>query len=306
MDAVEKAQSGHAGAPMALAPVAYTLWSRFLRYDPKNPAWPNRDRFVLSNGHASMLLYSLLHLAGVERFDHHDKPEGKPAVSLDDIKSFRELDSVCAGHPEFGLTTGVEVTTGPLGQGVANSVGMAIAGRWLGARYNTADAALFDYNVYTLCSDGDLMEGVASEAASVAGHLALSNLCWIYDDNTVTIDGHTQIAFTEDVAARFRAYGWATVMVEDANDTAAFAKAIETFQATNDRPTLIVIKSVMARRTSKAPRRRTAIHSVPRRSRRPRRPTVGPKRPSFWFPTACVNASMRPSARAGPRPTRPG
>jgi len=245
MDAVEKAQSGHAGAPMGLAPVAYTLWSRFLRYDPKHPAWPNRDRFVLSNGHASMLLYGLLHLAGVERFDHHDNPEGKPAVSLDDIKSFRELDSVCAGHPEFGLTTGVEVTTGPLGQGVANSVGMAIAGRWLAARYNTAEAALFDYDVYALCSDGDLMEGVASEAASIAGHLGLSNLCWIYDDNSVTIDGHTQIAFTEDVAARFRAYGWATAMVEDANDTEAFARAVETFKATRDRPTLILVKSVI-------------------------------------------------------------
>jgi transketolase len=245
MDAVEKAQSGHAGAPMGLAPVAYALWSRFLRYDPKNPVWPNRDRFVLSNGHASMLLYALLHLASVARLDHHDKPTGEPAVSLDDIKRFRELGGVCAGHPEFGLTTGVEVTTGPLGQGVANSVGMAVAGRWLAARYNAPGATLFDYNVYAFCSDGDLMEGVASEAASIAGHLGLSNLCWIYDDNSVTIDGHTQIAFTEDVAARFRAYGWATAMVEDANDTEAFARAVEEFQATTDRPTLILVKSVI-------------------------------------------------------------
>ena len=245
MDAVEKAQSGHAGAPMGLAPVAYTLWRQFLRTDPKHPAWPNRDRFVLSNGHASMLHYALLHLAGVVRLDRQGRQTGEAAVSLNDIKSFRELDSVCAGHPEFGLTTGVEVTTGPLGQGVANSVGMAIAERWLAARYNRPDAVLFDHNTYVICSDGDLMEGVASEAASLAGHLALSNLCWIYDDNTVTIDGHTDLAFTEDVARRFRAYGWSTIMVEDANDTEAFTKAVERFQATSDRPTLILVKSVI-------------------------------------------------------------
>ena len=207
MDAVERAQSGHAGAPMGLAPVAYTLWRRFLRTDPKHPAWPNRDRFVLSNGHASMLLYALLHLAGIEALDKDGHPTGRVAVSLDDIKSFRQLDSVCAGHPEFGLTTGVEITTGPLGQGVANSVGMAIAGQWLASRYNRPDTTLFDYNIYTLCSDGDLMEGVSNEAASIAGHLGLSNLCWIYDDNTVTIDGHTSITFTEDVVRkRFKAW----------------------------------------------------------------------------------------------------
>jgi transketolase len=245
IDAVEKAASGHAGAPMALAPVAYTLWNRFLRYDPDAPHWPNRDRFVLSNGHASMLLYSLIYLAGIKAFDRHGKPLNRPAVSLEDIKNFRELGGVCAGHPEYGLVTGVETTTGPLGQGVSNSVGMALAGRWLAARYNTAEAKLFDYDVYAVCSDGDLMEGVASEAASVAGHLRLSNLCWIWDDNEVTIEGHTEIAFTEDVAERFRSYGWATRVVDDANDCESFARAIESFKTTDDRPTLIVVKSVI-------------------------------------------------------------
>jgi transketolase len=241
IDAVEKAESGHAGAPMGLAPVAYTLWRRFLRYDPAEPAWPNRDRFVLSAGHASMLLYGLLHLAGVR---DPNRPDGV-SVSLDDIKRFRELDSVCAGHPEYGLAAGIETTTGPLGQGAANSVGMAIAGLWRAARYNTGKTRLFDYDVYALCSDGDMMEGVASEAASIAGHLRLSNLCWIWDNNTVTIEGHTELAFTEDVAQRFRGYGWATREVDDANDCEAVARAIESFQAMDDRPTLIVVKSVI-------------------------------------------------------------
>ncbi len=245
IDAVEKAASGHAGAPMAMAPIGYTLWNRFLKYDPKAPLWPNRDRFVLSAGHGSMLLYSLLHLAGVQRFDRQGRPLNAEAISLGDIKNFRELDAVCAGHPEYGLVTGVETTTGPLGQGAANSVGMAIAERWLAARYNTSDAKLIDYNVYVLCSDGDMMEGVASEAASTAGHLRLSNLCWIWDDNTVTIEGHTELAFTEDVAERFRGYGWATRVVDDANDCESFARAIESFQAQDDRPTLIVVKSVI-------------------------------------------------------------
>ncbi len=245
IDAVEKAQSGHAGAPMAMAPVGYTLWQRFLRYDPSQPQWPNRDRFVLSAGHGSMLLYALLHLAGVEAVDRSGEPLGRPAVSLSDIESFRELGSVCAGHPEFGLTTGVETTTGPLGQGASASVGMAIAQRWQAARFNKPGATLFDYNVYTLCSDGDLMEGVASEAASLAGHLRLSNLCWIWDDNEVTIEGHTEIAFTEDVAERFRGYGWATREVDDANDCEAFARAVESFLSTDDRPTLIIVKSVI-------------------------------------------------------------
>jgi transketolase len=245
IDAVEKAHSGHAGAPMGLAPVAYTLWTRFLRYDPEDPTWVNRDRFVLSAGHASMLLYSLLHLAGVEAVDSEGKAQGRPAVSLDDIEHFRQLGSVTPGHPEYRHTTGVEATTGPLGQGCGDSVGMAMAERWLEARFNTPDRKLFDYSVYVICSDGDMMEGVASEAASLAGHLKLSNLCWIYDDNTVTIEGHTDLAFTEDVSARFRAYGWSTLDVADANDTEAFAQAIETFRKTSDRPTFIRVKSVI-------------------------------------------------------------
>ena len=245
MDAVEKAKSGHPGTPMALAPAAYTLWSRFLRYDPDRPDWPNRDRFVLSCGHASMLLYSLLHMAGVKEIDADGKQTGKPAVSLDDIKSFRQLDSKTPGHPEYRLTTGVETTTGPLGQGCGNSVGMAIAGRWLGEHFNKPNANLFDYNVYVFCSDGDMMEGVASEAASIAGHQKLSNLCWIYDNNSVTIEGRTPLAFSEDVGKRFEGYGWKVIHVDDANDTEAFAKAIEAFQANNDTPTLIVLTSVI-------------------------------------------------------------
>jgi transketolase len=245
MDAVQKAESGHPGTPMALAPVAYTLWTRFLNYDPAEPAWPNRDRFVLSAGHACMLLYSILHLAGVERLDRDGRKLGQPAISLDDIKSFRQLDSVCPGHPEYGHTTGVEITTGPLGQGCGDSVGMAMAERWLAERFNTPEFKLIDYDVYVICSDGDMMEGVASEAASLAGHLKLSNLCWIYDDNTISIEGHTDITFTEDVAARFRAYGWNTLEVADANDCDAMARALQAFKATDDRPTLIVVKSII-------------------------------------------------------------
>jgi transketolase len=245
MDAVEKAKSGHPGTPMALAPAAYTLWSRFLRYDPDRPDWPNRDRFVLSCGHASMLLYSLLHLAGVREIDADGTPTGKPAVSLDDIKAFRQLDSKTPGHPEYRMTTGVETTTGPLGQGCGNSVGMAIAGRWLGTHFNRPNAQLFDYNVYVFCSDGDVMEGVASEAASIAGHQKLTNLCWIYDSNSITIEGGTPLAFSEDVGKRFEGYGWRVIHVDDANDTEAFARAIEAFQANEDTPTLIVLKSVI-------------------------------------------------------------
>ncbi|MFM7250090.1 MAG: transketolase [Planctomycetaceae bacterium] len=237
MDAVEAAKSGHPGTPMALAPVAYSVWSGFLRYDPADPSWPNRDRFVLSCGHASMLLYSLLHLAGVRRAD------GGPAVSLDDIRRFRQLGSVCAGHPEHHATAGIETTTGPLGQGCGNSVGMAIAARWLAARYNAAGRTLFDYDVYVLCSDGDLMEGVAAEAASIAGHLGLANLCWIYDDNAITIEGETHLAFSEDTARRFEGLGWRVARVDDANDTRALAAALEAFRAEADRPTLIVVKS---------------------------------------------------------------
>jgi transketolase len=244
IDAVQKAQSGHAGAPMGFAPVAYTLWQEFLRYDPADPRWPNRDRFVLSNGHASMLLYALLHLAQVRRTDGQNITD-RAAVSLDDIKNFRQLDSVTPGHPEYGHTTGVETTTGPLGQGCGNSVGMAIASRWLGARYNRPRFTLFDYGVYTICSDGDLMEGVASEAASLAGHLRLANLCWIYDSNTVTIEGHTDLTFSEDVESRFRGYRWNVLRVRDANDCTAFAEAMQTFRGTEDKPTLIIVDSII-------------------------------------------------------------
>jgi transketolase len=245
MDAVEQAASGHPGTPMALAPVGYTLWSRFLRYDPDRPDWPNRDRFVLSVGHASMLLYALLHLSGVREIDGQGHETGRPAVSLDDIRAFRQLDSKTPGHPEYRVTTGVEVTTGPLGQGCGNSVGMAVAARSLGARFNRDDACLFDHDVYVLCSDGDMMEGVSSEAASLAGHLQLSNLCWIYDNNHITIEGGTPLAFNEDVAARFQAYGWAVVHVHDANDTDDIARALALFQTNTVAPTLIVVDSVI-------------------------------------------------------------
>ena len=245
MDAVQQANSGHPGTPMALAPVGYTLWSQFLQYHPAHPDWPNRDRFVLSNGHASMLLYALLHLAEVDEIDAEGRPSGKPAVSLDDIRQFRQLDSKTPGHPEYRHTTGVETTTGPLGQGYANSVGMALAQRWLAGYFNRNEAQLFDYRVYALGGDGDMMEGVSSEAASIAGHLKLNNLCWIYDNNTITIEGHTALAFSEDVARRFRGYGWQTLHVSDANDTASLASALACFKQTHDRPTLIVVDSVI-------------------------------------------------------------
>ncbi|MDB1111630.1 transketolase [Pseudomonas extremaustralis] len=245
MDAVQKANSGHPGTPMGLAPVGYTLWSRFLRYHPEHPDWPNRDRFVLSVGHASMLLYSLLHLAGVVEIDAQGRRSGQPAISLDDIKQFRQMGSKTPGHPEYRMTTGVETTTGPLGQGCANSVGMAMAGRWLGERFNRDGQVLFDYNVYTLCGDGDMMEGISSEAASLAGHLKLDNLCWLYDNNTISIEGHTELAFSEDVIARFQAYGWHTVHMTDANDLRALSDALATFQGNTGAPTLIVVDSVI-------------------------------------------------------------
>jgi transketolase len=244
MDAVQKANSGHPGTPMALAPVVYALWQDFLRYDPAQPLWPNRDRFVLSAGHASMLLYAMLHLSGVRRL-HRGQITAEPAVSLDDIRHFRQIDSVTPGHPEHGLTTGVETTTGPLGQGCGNSVGMAMASRWLAARYNRPGFTIYDYDVYVICSDGDLMEGVTGEVASLAGFLGLSNLCWIYDSNTVTIEGHTDLAFNEDVEARFRGYRWNVLRVADANDRSRTAKALEAFRKTQDRPTLIIVDSVI-------------------------------------------------------------
>jgi transketolase len=243
IDAVQAANSGHPGAPMGLAPVAYTLWQHFLRYDPEQPIWPNRDRFVLSVGHASMLLYALLHLTGVKAVNPDYETLGEPSVPLDAIKRFRQLDSPCAGHPEYRWTTGVETTTGPLGQGVATSVGMAIAQRWLAATYNRPGFALFDYDVYALAGDGCMMEGISGEAASLAGHLKLSNLCWIWDDNKITIEGSTDLAFSEDVGRRFEAYGWHVVKVDNANDLTSLGAAFRRFRDTDDRPTMIIVKS---------------------------------------------------------------
>ena len=243
MDQVQKANSGHPGTPMGIAPVAYTLWQRFLRFDPSDPIWPNRDRFVLSEGHASALLWSLLHLTGVRAVDPDYEVLGTPAVTMADLETFRQLGSHCPGHPEYRLTSGVEATTGPLGQGVATSVGMAIAGQWLAARYNRDGFPLFDFNVYALAGDGCMMEGISSEAASLAGHLELSNLCWIYDSNRVTIEGHTDIAFTEDVAARFIGYGWNVTTVADVNDLESVARALHSFLSEHERPTLMLVHS---------------------------------------------------------------
>ncbi len=274
MDAVQAANSGHPGTPMALAPVAYTLFNDVLRYDPAQPGWMNRDRFVLSCGHASALLYSVLHLSGVKQLDKNGRPTAEPAVSLDDLRQFRQLNSRCPGHPEHGHTSGVETTTGPLGAGVANSVGMAAASRWFAATYNRPGFDLFDFNVYALCGDGDMMEGVSGEAASLAGHLKLSNLCWIYDDNRITIEGRTDLSFSEDVALRFAGYGWNVLWVSDVNHLPALRKALDMFRNPKaaeresafanephhlqvpsekerswsfsaDRPTLIIVRSVI-------------------------------------------------------------
>ncbi len=245
MDGVEAAGCGHPGTPMALAPVTFQLWSEVLRYDPTAPLWPNRDRYVLSCGHASMLIYSMLHLAGVRKIDASGNITDEFSVSLDELRNFRQWGSATPGHPEYGHTTGVETTTGPLGQGCGNSVGMAIAGKWLAARYNRPGFELFDYNTYAQCSDGDLMEGVACEAASLAGHLKLSNLCWIYDDNSITIEGNTDLAFSEDVPTRFQGLGWNIVSVTDANDLQALSAAYEAFNNCEDAPTLIVVKSII-------------------------------------------------------------
>lgn len=245
MDAVQKANSGHPGTPMALAPVAYTIWQDVMRFDPADPIWPNRDRFVLSIGHASMLLYSMLHLTGVKAVNSKYESLGSPSVSLEDIQKFRQLESRCPGHPEYRWTSGVETTTGPLGQGVANSVGMAIAQRWMASYFNKPGFEMFNYNVYALCGDGCLMEGVSAEAASLAGHLKLSNLCWIYDCNRITIEGHTDLAFSEDVGKRFEGYGWSVSYVTDANDRAALKAALDKFKATTDRPTMIIVNSVI-------------------------------------------------------------
>jgi transketolase len=243
MDAVQQAQSGHPGTPMALAPLAYTLWNRVMSFDPQDPIWPNRDRFVLSNGHASMLLWSILHLTQTQAVNSDYEKLGQPSVTLDDIRNFRQLDSKAPGHPEYRWVSGVETTTGPLGQGVATSVGMAIAQKWLGSHYNRPGFELFDYNIYAICGDGCMMEGVSSEAASLAGHLGLDNLCWIYDNNRITIEGNTNITFTEDVPARFLAYGWNVLSVGDANDIDRIKHAFDVFQKTKGRPTFIVLDS---------------------------------------------------------------
>ena len=243
IDAVQKAKSGHPGTPMALAPLVYTIWNRVLRFDPKDPIWPDRDRFVLSNGHASMLLWSVLYLTGTQAVNADYERVGQPAVSLDDIRHFRQLGSKAPGHPEYHLVSGVETTTGPLGQGIATSIGMAIARKWLASRYNRPGFEIFDYDIYVTCSDGDLMEGVGSEAASLAGHLELDDLCWIYDNNHITIEGNTRITFTEDVAARFMGYRWNVLRVGDANDIGRIEDALAIFRETKHRPTLIILDS---------------------------------------------------------------
>ena len=243
MDAVQAAKSGHPGAPMALAPLVYTIWNRVMNFDPEDPVWPNRDRFVLSNGHASMLLWSVLHLSRVQGVNSDYESLGKPSVTLDDIRRFRQLDSKAPGHPEYHWTSGVEATTGPLGQGVATSVGMAVARKWLASYFNRPGFEIFDYNIYAVCGDGCMMEGVASEAASLAGHLGLDNLCWIYDNNHITIEGNTSIAFTEDIAARFLAYGWNVLRVGDANDIDRIENALRVFKQTKGRPTFIILDS---------------------------------------------------------------
>jgi transketolase len=243
IDAVQQAKSGHPGTPMALAPLVYTIWNRVMQFDPEDPIWPNRDRFVLSNGHASMLLWSVLHLTGTKAVNAEYERLGQPSVTLEDIKRFRQLDSKAPGHPEYHWVSGVETTSGPLGQGVATSVGMSIAQKWLASRYNRPGFNIFDYRIYAVCGDGCMMEGVASEAASLAGHLGLGNLCWIYDNNHITIEGNTRITFTEDIAARFLGYGWNVLRVGDANDIDRIQEALRVFQRTTDRPTFIILDS---------------------------------------------------------------
>jgi transketolase len=246
MDAVQQANSGHPGTPMALAPLAYTLWQKLLNYDPAHPTWPNRDRFVLSVGHASMLLYSTLHLTGVKGVNHENETLGATAISLDEIKRFRQLHSKTPGHPEYRHTAGVETTTGPLGQGLGNSVGMAIAQRWLASTFNQPGFELFNYRIYAFCGDGCMMEGISGEAASLAGHLKLSNLCWVYDSNRITIEGHTDLAYSDDVATRFAGYGWAILHVPNVNDVPALEAALHGARAITDKPTLIIVNSVIA------------------------------------------------------------
>ena len=304
-----KANSGHPGTPMALAPVAYTLWQNFLRFDPDDPIWPNRDRFVLSNGHASMLLYACCISAGVKAVNAKYERLDEPAVTLDDIKRFRQIDSKCPGHPEYHLTSGVETTTGPLGQGCGNSVGMALAGRWLAQHFNRPDFTMFDYDVYAVCGDGDMMEGVASEAASFAGHQMLGNLCWIYDSNRITIEGHTDLAFSDDVAARFLAYGWNVQRVGDANDTERLAQAHRDLQANrrcadpdHRRQPYRLWRPAQARH-QRGPRRaarRRGNHVSPSAA------TAGPRTPNSSCRTACASISRTASAGADEASSKTG
>ena len=309
IDAIQKAKSGHPGTPMGMAPVAYGLWQQRLNFDPADPIWPNRDRFVLSAGHASMLLYALLHLTRTQAVDADYQPLGRPSVTLDDIKAFRQLDSACPGHPEYHLTSGVEATTGPLGQGVAMSVGLAIAERWLGAYFNRPGLEIVDWRTYALCGDGCMMEGISGEAASLAGHLRLEKLCWIYDSNRVTIEGHTEIAFTEDVATRFLGYGWNVLHVRDANEEKEVLGAFDLAARERGRPTLIIIESHIG---YGAPHKQDTARSAWRAAGRGRsqgRPsgsTAGPKMRSSWCRTASTSISPTASASAAPPGTRHG
>ena len=293
IDAVQQAKSGHPGTPMALAPLVYTIWNRVMHFDPKDPIWPNRDRFVLSNGHASMLLWSILHLTQVQAVNAEYERLGHASVTLDDIKRFRQLDSKAPGHPEYHWVSGVETTTGPLGQGVATSVGMAIAEKWLEKHFNRPDFPIFDYKIYAVCGDGCMMEGISSEAASLAAHLGLDNLCWIYDNNHITIEGHTNVAFTEDVAARFLAYGWNVLRVGDANDIERIENAFNIFRKTSGRPTFIVLDSHIG--YGSPHKQDTAeAHGEPLGDdevRLTKRVTAGRRTPNSWCPTRCTNIS---------------
>jgi transketolase len=293
IDAVQQAKSGHPGTPMALAPLVYAIWNRVMRFDPQDPIWPNRDRFVLSNGHASMLLWSVLHLTRTQAVNANYERLGHPSVSLDDIRHFRQLESKAPGHPEYHWVSGVETTTGPLGQGVATSVGMGIAEKWLADRYNRPGFEIFNYNIYAVCGDGCLMEGIASEAASLAGHLGLDNLCWIYDNNHITIEGKTRITFTEDVEARFLAYGWNVLRVGDANDIERIEHASTSFARpkTGPRSSFWTAISATVPRINRTLLPPTASLSVMTRSVSLRSSTAGRRMRSFLCPMVCTNTS---------------
>ncbi len=308
MDTVQAANSGHPGSPMGMAPAAYVLWQRFLRYDPDQPIWGNRDRFVLSAGHCSTLLYSLLHLTGVKTVNPKYEALGEPSVTIDDLKKFRQLDSKCPGHPEYRWTSGVETTTGPLGQGLATSVGMALASRWAGATFNRPGFEMFDFDVYAMCGDGCMMEGISTEAASLAGHWKLSNLCWIYDSNKITIEGHTDLAFSEDVATKYMGLGWNVTRVGDANDLEMLDRAFRFFKKTSDRPTLIIVESHIAwgARRSRTPVPPTASHWGRKRFGSPNATTVGRKTLSFWCLKASTSTFATASASAARSCARPG